>query len=568
VALRKNDGLFAALRHRDFRLMTVAFGISAAGSWAYNVGLAVFVYDQTKSPAWVGAVAFGRFVPALLFGAYGGVLAERFERIRFMVRLDLICTVLMGLLTAVAAVKGPVLLALAVAALNSCVGTMYQPAVAAVTPQMVPEKNLAAANTIRNTVENLAVIAGPALGAVLLLTGSVTVAFGVNALTFLLSAVIVGRISIRSAPVDVTEGGEAGPWRQMLVGVKAISTSATATLLVTYSVVASFVYGIDTVQFLFISRDRLGTGSSGYGYLLAGLGVGGVAAAALVNRISAWPRLGAAILVGMAVYCLPTLLFLVVHVPAEAFGIQVVRGAGTLVVDVLAMTALQRSMPEDKLARVFGVFFTYVLIAITLGALITPQVLNHTNLDTTIWLAGLAIPAACLIGWPWLRRMDDANALHLAEIEPRIAVLQRAAILAEASRAVLERLASGATELNVPAGQAVVTQGEKADAFYVIEDGAMAVSFHGEGLDERQLAPLGPGDYFGEIGLLEHIDRTATVTASSPSRVLRIGGEEFLDALTASAASSSLLEGARVRLARTNPTHQATRGARPEDLPV
>jgi CRP-like cAMP-binding protein len=96
----------------------------------------------------------------------------------------------------------------------------------------------------------------------------------------------------------------------------------------------------------------------------------------------------------------------------------------------------------------------------------------------------------------------------------------------------------------------------------------MAVSSHGEGLEEMQLAPLGPGDYFGEIGLLEQIDRTATVTANCPSRVLRIGGEQFLDALTSAAASSAPLEGSRTRLARTHPTHGATRHARPEDLPV
>jgi CRP-like cAMP-binding protein len=76
------------------------------------------------------------------------------------------------------------------------------------------------------------------------------------------------------------------------------------------------------------------------------------------------------------------------------------------------------------------------------------------------------------------------------------------------------------------------------------------------------------GDYFGEIGLLEQIDRTATVTANCPSRVLRIGGEQFLDALTSAAASSAPLEGSRTRLARTHPTHGATRHARPEDLPV
>ena len=79
-----------------------------------------------------------------------------------------------------------------------------------------------------------------------------------------------------------------------------------------------FVYGVDTVKLIVLSESLLGTGADCYGYLLAGLGVGGLSVAFLVNRISAWPRLGTAILGGMAVYCLPTLLFLVIDQPVIA----------------------------------------------------------------------------------------------------------------------------------------------------------------------------------------------------------------------------------------------------------
>jgi len=547
----KTDGVLAPLRHRDFRLLTLALGISGAGSWAYNVALAVYVYEQTHSAAWVGAATIGRFVPSMVFGAYGGVLAERFERVRLMVVLNLICMGLMGVLALITLEKGPVLLVIALAGVSSVVGMTFTPADYAMTPQVVPPSLLAAANTVRNTVENLTVIAGPALGGLLLLLGPPPIAFAFNAGSFLVAAAFTAMVRERSRPVDVTEGGESGPLRQMLVGINTVRTSVTATVLVTYSVIASFVYGVDTVQFVLLSRYQLGTGTDGYGYLLAGLGLGGVAAAGLVSRISSWDRLGTVILIGMATYCLPTLLFLVVDNSVVAFLIQGVRGAGTLVVDVLAMTAMQRSLPGDKLARVMGAFFTLVLGAISLGALLTPQLYEHTNLDTTIWVAGLGLPALCLLGWPWLVRMDNSNLAHLAEIRPRLLVLQRAAILAEASQSVLERLASTATELEVPAGVAVVTEGEPADAFYVIESGVMAVHSHGDSTVSTALPPLGEGEYFGEIGLLERIPRTATVVASVPSKLLRVDGEEFLEALTTASASMSLLEGARVRLART-----------------
>ena len=557
---RKKDKrrLTATLRHRDFRLLITSFSISFAGSWAYNVALAVWVYEQTGSAAWVGAATVGRFVPSLLFGAYGGVLAERFERVRLMATLDVISTVLMTVLAVVAALEGPVLLAIVLAGLTSVTGIVYEPAAAAITPETVPETELAAANALRNMVDNLAIIAGPLLGALILLVGPPPVAFLANAATFALSAVVVTRMSVRSKPVDVTEGGTAGPLKQMLVGVQAIASSSTAAMLVTYSVIASFVYGVDTVQFVVLSNERLGTGADGYGYLLAGLGVGGIAAASLVNRIAGWPRVGTVILAGMALYCVPTLLFLVVDEPAAAFVIQGLRGAGTLVVDVLAITALQRSLPSELLARVFGAFFTFVLLAISLGALVTPQVIEGLGLDASLWLAGAALPAVCLLGWPWLRRMDEANVAHLAVIEPRVLALEKLGILADATRPILERLADRATEVDVPAGSVVIREGDEADAFYVLLEGEMAVHARGEAAVAQELPTMEEGAYFGEIGLLERIPRTATVTSTQPSHLLRIGGDDFLEALTSAPASTALLEGARSRLSRTHPSLRPT----------
>ncbi len=384
-------GLTAPLRHRDYRLLMEAYSVSAAGSWAYYVGLVVFVFQQTHSATWVGAVALSRFLPPIVFGSYGGVLAERYERTRLMVKLDLCCAVLMCGLAALAAFDGPALAAVAISGVNSLFVMPYKPAVAAITPQLVGEDELAAANALYSTVSKLAMIAGPALGAVLLLIGDLTFVFSANALSFLWSAVVVSRISARSTPVDVSAGSTLSPLRQMLVGMQTILSSSSATVLVAYAVVANFVYGVDTVLFVIVSEKWLGTGAN-YSYLLAGLGAGGLLGAVLVKRIAAWPRLGAAIIVTVAVYCVPALALLTIRLPVAAFGVQVVRGAGTLVLKVLAMTALQRSLPKDKLARAFGAVFTFVLIAISAGVFATPLVLNATGLATVLWLEGLGIP--------------------------------------------------------------------------------------------------------------------------------------------------------------------------------
>ena len=550
-------GYRSALRSRDLRRLLGSQIISSSGSWAYNVALAVFLFERTHSAAWVAAGSLGRFVPALLFSAYGGVIAERFERVGLMVRLNLIALALQVGMAAVAWREGPVVLAIVLAAFTSLVTITYNTAVAAVIPQVSREDDLAAANALSGAIDNLVIVLGPAIGAGLLLIGGPALAMLVNAGSFAVAAVIVQTLSIRSRPSDVTDGGRAGPLRQVADGFRAVASSTTVALFVAFSVLASFVYGTDTVLFVPISNLQLHTGATGYGYLLAGLGVGGVLGAGLVNKLAEKRRLAAPILGGMAVYCLPTALLVVVHQPVLAFVLQVARGAGTLVVDTLAITALQRSVPREMVARVFGVFFALVLGAISLGALITPALLN-TGLHTTMLIYGAGIPALCLLTLPRLLALDRVTAAAAAALAPRIAILERLDLFAAASRSSLERLAGGAAEVEVAAGTPVVVEGDVADAFYAVDDGELVVTAVGErGGSAVRLRTLGAGTYFGEIGLIGHIPRTATVTALTPCHLLRIEGQDFLDALTNLSASPSLLEGARTRLALTHPSQTA-----------
>jgi MFS family permease len=551
-----DHGLRRALAHRDLRLLFGGLIVSAAGSWAYNVALIVYAFQETHSAAWVAAATLGRFIPTLLTQSYAGVVAERFERVRVMVSADLLCALWMSVVAALAAVHAPVLAVLLFAALTSVTAGVYPPAVTAMIPQLAGEEDLAAANALNGTVDNLAIIAGPAIGAGLLMLGPPPVALAVNAATFLFSALVVGRMEARSQPTDVTEEGNA--LRQVIGGFTAIATSTTAAVLVAFSVLASFIYGTDTVALVYVSEQRLGTGADGYGYLLACLGVGGVLAAVFVDRLASSPRLGLIIVIGMAVYCLPTALLTVVDSQYVAMVIEAVRGGGTLVVDVLAITLLQRSLPQDMIARVFGAFFTLVLAAISLGSLVTSQLLQLTGLRTSLLLLAFVVPAVCACCWPYLNRMDKAAVGKLAELRPRITLLEALDIFAAAKRPTLERLAGALQEVVVPTGETIVKEGDQADALWILVKGEVAVSARGEGSRIKKLRTMGPRSYFGEIGLLERIPRTATVKAAEPCVLYRLPGDDFLDALTSCTATASLLEGARTRLARSNPSYQPT----------
>jgi MFS family permease len=551
----------AVLRERDLRLLFGGLVISATGSWAYNVALLAFAFEQTHSLRWVGAAGLARFVPALLFSSYGGVVAERFERIRVMVGSDLVCCAWQAGLAVTAALDGPVELALLFAALTAISNTPYNPAVAATIPELADEDRLVAANALNGTIENLVVVLGPAVGALVLALGSPALTFGIDAASFAISAVLVSRISVRSRPVDVTEGGTAGPLRQMAVGLRAITESTAVRTLVAYSVLVSFVYGTDTVVFVAVSDAQLGTGPEGFGYLLAGLGVGGILTAGVLDRLAASGRLARLIVIGTALYCLPTALLAVIHSPVLAFAIQVVRGGATLVVDVLAITALQRAVSSEQVARVFGVFFALILAAISIGALITPPIVDGLGLHAALVVLGVAPALLGLVGYPILVALDREAAARLAELAPRIAVLERLSIFAAAGRTVLERLAGAAEEVDMPPGVAVVREGDPADAIFVLVDGRVEVTSRGEAKGEPAvLREMRPGTYFGEIGVLEGIPRTATVTTLEPTHLLRIEGDAFLAAVTAGPAPTTLLEDARSRLARTHPSRRITYG--------
>jgi len=552
-------GYRSALQSRDLRLLFGGLLVSATGSWAYNVALLAFVYDRTHSLGWIGASGLVRFVPALVLSTYGGVIAERTERVRLMLGADLLCALWQGGLAIVAAAGGPIVVALALVALTASTNVVYNPSVAATIPAVVGEDDLVAANALNGTIDNLVVIMGPAVGAGLLLIGSPAAAFAVNAGSFVLSAALVSRIRARSRPVDVTEQGTAGPLAQMAVGVRTIASLRAARTLVAFCALVSFVYGTDTVLFVGASQHRLGTGAEGFGYLLAGLGIGGVLMAALVNRLAASRRLAPIIIAGVAGYCLPTALLALTHSPGLAFASEILRGASTLVVDVLAITSLQRAVPSEQLARVFGVFFAFVLSAISLGALITPLVVSAVGLRGGIFAMAFGPFLVGALGYPSLLAIDREAAARTQALAPRVAVLEGLGIFAAASRSILERLAAAASEVEFAAGTAIVREGDAAEFLYVLVEGEVEVTASGEGGGpERVLRRMTAPSYFGEIGVLERIPRTATVTAIGACRCEQIDGETLLEALTSAPPSATLMENARSRLAATHPSREPT----------
>jgi len=359
-----------ARRHPRFRRLLASLAVSQAGDWLYNLALLAFVYERTHSSAWLGVTTAARVLPIVVCGPLGGVVADRYDRRRLMLASDAVRFALMLALALVAAAGLPVVLAPIIAALATAASSAYIPSVAATTPRLVDAADLPAANAARSAIQQVCIVAGPGFGAVLLLLGPPSLAFAINAVTFALSALAVASIP---AGAIFAPGGrpEAAPSvvGELRDGARALLDQPAALRLIGADIVSSAIYGAETVLLLLLSRE-LGLGDQGYGYLLASFGLGGVLGAGLAGRMAARERTGVVVVGAMAVLASCTALL------ADPFGVGgalvlgVVSGAGSIVVEVMVETGLQRTLAPDVFARAYGFAFPAAIAGIVAGSLV------------------------------------------------------------------------------------------------------------------------------------------------------------------------------------------------------
>ena len=550
------------LRVRDFRLLVIAFLVDQVGGWAYNVVLIVWVFDRTHSPTWIAAATASGWVPRMLISPYAGVLADRYERTNVMLASALCSFLTMTGVALVVARNGPPALALGLGAVTICFAAAYRPAAGAVLPDVVSERELVTANAIFGGLENLVVVLGPGIGGLVLVAGSPAAGVTFNALTFLIAALLVIRVKVRSHGAAGAEGENV--LAQFAAGLRALRAAPMVVVLIVFCYLDSAVYGASTVVYVPLS-ERLGTGSNGYSYLIAAASLGGVLLAFLANKFAASTRLAPLILLGMLMLALPYAATAGLHHVWLVTPLMVIAGGGMLIVDVLAITAIQRDLPNEVLSRVFGLFEAGVPGTLLIASFVTASLLHAFGLTTTLLAIGFGFSGAAVLGLMPLWRADRRAMAAVRALEPRIQLLESLDLFAGASRLAVERLARAAVETSAPSGHVVIREGDEADALWVLVSGEVEVTARGEAARARRLRTMGPGSYFGEIGLLRRMPRTATVRALEPCELLRIDGPDFLDAVQGAGVSTSLLSQSSARLARSHPRLAATT---PEPAPA
>jgi MFS family permease len=349
-----------------------------------SLGLvALLLYVQASAGA-AFAVALlllaGDFVPGL-FGAFAGVVGDRFDLKKVMVASDLV----QGALTVVmAATLPPLPVLLVMVAVRSVTAQVFQAASRSAMPALVRDDQLEAANSALGAGTNGLDAVGPIIAAGLFLVTDVRGILLIDAATFFVSAGLLTRLP-KIPP--------AGPTRNSVLkdardGLGYILKSAQIRVIgIGFFATVAF-NGVDDVAMVFLAKDELHGSDSASAMLYAGVGIGLIIGFAILGRYAGRLTMPVLILLGFAVSSLGNLVTGLAWAIWAALALQVIRGLGIACVDVGVNTHLQRVVPPHLRSRVFGNLYGAIGLAAGISYVCGGLLLQHTDARTTFVVAG------------------------------------------------------------------------------------------------------------------------------------------------------------------------------------
>jgi MFS family permease len=514
-------------------LMRLLIGeaISGIGDWLYIVAIFVVIYQDSGDAALVGAFGAIRLIPYVILSVPAGYIADRFDRRLVLLASDLYRATLQVIMAILVANHGSVVLIAALAILATCGSAFFYPAIGAYIPALAKdETQLGPANSAWATIQNFSYIIGPAIGGIVLALGDVTSAFVLNAASFILIVIILWFLPPSHAKHEVGPTSEA---TSDASGSAPATASAGPALqrrplagLGVVQVIGGFLGGGFQVITVILALDVLNAGDAGNGYLNAAIGIGGllggfVAGALVLRRGLEGPLLIGAVVTGIGVFTLGLTTNLgVALVLIGAFA------AGAIIIDVVTTTIFQRLVPDELRGRGTGILMALTTLTGAAGAFLLPIGVHSLGVGQSFAALGIATVVVSVAGTVLIGGAADRKpTLYEATME-RVAKLP---LFAGVTRARLETAIHKVVEVPVTTGTAVVTQGEAADRFYIIENGTFTVTqVPDAGGAAVELRKLGSNDVFGELGLLRLEPRSATVTADTDGLLLALDRDDFL----------------------------------------
>ena len=398
--------MLALLRRRDFALLWLGGLVSVTGDWVLRAALPYFVYEQTGSTVATAGMVAAALAPGIVLGSVAGVFVDRWNRKRVLVAGNLLQAGTVALLLLVPH-EGWLWVVFAVAAAQSLIASFASPAESALLPTLVNDEQLVAANALNVVNNRIGRLLGLPLGATLLATVGLELVVVVDALSFVLAALLVSPIAappaarmLRAAEGAVSSAAGsawAAFWGEWLDGLRLVGRERV--LAVVFAVLGLMTFGGTMLDPLTVAwvRDILGEGPQVYALLLTAHAASGIAGAVLVSRIDV--RLAPRLLVGWSSIAAGVALAVRYNVPSVplALGLSLFVGLTSVASAVGVETLVQRAVRDDYRGRVFGALGATGSLLSLLGALTAGVLAEVVGLVTMLNVASALIALAGIV---------------------------------------------------------------------------------------------------------------------------------------------------------------------------
>jgi MFS family permease len=388
-------GPFRALKHPDFSRFAAGQTVSLIGTWMQSIAQGWLVLELTGSAFAVGLVTTLNTLPILLFTLYGGVLADRVDKRRFIIGLQsvmLLEAATLATLTLTGVVTVHMIWGLAL--VHGLATAFEVPARQAFLVELVPYEDLVSAAALNSTIYNLARVIGPSIAGVILVLVGAGWCFFLNALSYLAVLLSLFRIRYRQ-PVRAPTARPS-----IFSGVRFIREHRLlSALMVQMVLVAVFAVSFIPILPVFV-REVLGSGASSYGALTSALGLGAATGAIIVGGIGRQMSRGRLASLGSLVLGAVILVLSQVDSLTAAMICLGIAGASMATNGISTATSLQLAAPANLRGQVMSVYSFVVLGLAPIGAFQAGLIAEHFGADGAILTNGFIT----LVGAIVLRR--------------------------------------------------------------------------------------------------------------------------------------------------------------------
>jgi MFS family permease len=411
VPARTIETLAPARLGRSFRWLLSATVINNVGDGIALAAGPLLVASQTRDPFLVSMALLSEYLPVLLFGVLGGAAADRFDRVRMVVAVNVARAVVLGALVGII-VSGNVNIAVVFVALFvlGTAETFADAASSALLPGLVAREDLGIANARMQGAFLLTnQLLTPPIGAFLFAAG-MALPFATNAACFALGALLVSRV-VTSTRRELRERTSLGA--EMVEGVRWLIAHPPMRTLALTILTFNVTFGAAWSVLVLYAGDRLGMDKVGFGLLTTAVAVGGIVGTVSYGRLERRFSLGDIMRVGLLIETGTHLSLALTTSPAIALATLVVFGAHAFVWGTTSTVVRQRAVPDELLGRVGGVYRVAIVGGMVIGTPIGGLLARTFGITAPFWFgfAGSALLVAIL----W-RQFD--NIVHAGDERP------------------------------------------------------------------------------------------------------------------------------------------------------